>query len=253
MREPGLGRSMLPALALGAGVALLAGCEANPSGPEHSDELTVEFSVEPGHVHILQTEVTYTVRVLDHHGEAVTDFVALEVQRLLEGGDTWRGTVLELVGDTYQATYTYSTSGEYQLRVAGQRPGDADLMVLHTAADPLHVVRAHAEAGGYRLEFETFPGHIHEGDEATVSFWILETERNAQGVRPPIGGVSTEMHILEESGASFDYSPVESETGRYDVHHTFAEAGDCDFTIHFTGSDGQEAEATFHHHVVHAH
>lgn len=234
-------------------VALFGGCESNPTAAEHSDELTVEFSFEPDHVHILQSEVTYSVRVLDHHGEAVTDFLLLEVQRLLEGDDTWRGTALELTGDTYQATATFSTSGDYQLRIAGQRPGDPELSVLHMVSEHLHAVRAHGEGGGHRVEFETFPGHIHEGDDATASFWIMEPERNAAGERPPIGGLITEVHILEADGSSFDLTPVESEPGRYDVSHTFATPGDCDITIHYPGMDGLEAEVTFHQHVAHAH
>lgn len=246
-----LGRSTLGWAVL-AGLASLTGCNSNPTAPDHG-ELTVEFSFEPGHVHILQSDVTYSVRVLDHHGEAVTDFLALEVQRLQEGSDTWRGTALELNGDTYQATVRFSTSGEYELRIAGQRPGEADLVVLHHVPEPLHAVPAHGEAGGYRVEFETFPGHIHTGDDATATFWIMETERNTAGDRPPISGLSPEVHILESDGTTVDLTLVESEAGRYDASHTFHQAGATQFTIHFTGSDGLPAEVTFDHNVAHAH
>ena len=235
------------------GALFLGGCEANPTAPEHSDELEVELTIEPGHVHILQTEVTYTVHVHDHHGESVTDFLALEVQRLAAGSDTWRGTDLELVGEEYVGTYMFSSSGDYQIRVAGQRPGESDLAVLYQHPEPLHAVRAHAEAGGYRVEFETFPGHIHTGNIASSRFWIMETERDADGVRPPIAGLTPQIFIAEADGSSAQYAAHEHAAGEYEADHEFAIAGDCQITVQFTGVDGQTAEAVFMQHVVHAH
>jgi hypothetical protein len=243
----------LSALGVAVGVLLLGGCEGNPSALEHSDELEVELTIEPGHVHILQTEVTYTVDVHDHHGDPVTDFVSLEVQRLAEGSDTWRGTALELAGDQYVGTYMFSSSGSYQLRVAGQRPEDTELVVLHEVAEPLGVARAHAEAGGYRVEFETFPGHIHEGDPATTRVWVMEQERDANGVRPPIAGLDVAVHLVEEDGSVFHYSAHEHEAGEYEADHEFLTPGACQVGIQFTGANGQPAEAAFTMHIVHAH
>lgn len=239
--------------ALSVSVGLLGGCEANPTAPEHSDELEVELTIEPGHVHILQTEVTYTVHVHDHHGEPVTDFVALEVQRLAEGDNTWRGTELELAGEEYVGIYMFSSSGDYQIRVAGQRPDEPDLSVLYDHPDHLHAARAHAEVGGYRIEFETFPGHIHEGDMAAGRFWIMEPEADANGVRPPIAGLNPQILITQEDGSTAQYAAHEHMPGEYEAEHQFTVPGDCGITIQFTGADGQPAEAVFQQHVAHAH
>lgn len=245
--------SILSTAAALAMVLVAAGCEENPVGTEHEDELTVSLTIDPGHVHILQSEVTYTVDVHDHHGDPVTDFLALEVQRLAEGSDTWRGTALERVGNVWVGTSTFASSGAYGLRVAGQRPGDADLVVLYNHPEPLHAARAHAEAGGYRIEFETFPGHIHEGDEAEARFWVMETERNTEGVRPPITGLSPSVLITEEDGSSTMYAGTEASPGEYEAHHQFMVPGALQITFQFTGGDGQPAEAVFMHDIAHAH
>lgn len=49
--------------------------------------------------------------------------------------------------------------------------------------DHMEVGRAHQEVGGFRVEFETFPGRLHEGTEATVRFWVMEAP-SSSSIRP---------------------------------------------------------------------
>lgn len=233
------------------GVFALAACEPNPPlGPAegHDDELSVELTLSESHIHIL-TPITFTVAVTDHHGEPVVDFETLKVERLAEGSDTWRGTELTRNGAVYEGEYTFASTGEYRLRVVGKRPDDAEEEVLHEMAEAIHTARAHAEAGGLRVEFESFPGHLHEGEEAAMKFWIMEPERNEAGERAPISGLQATIvcNDLEEHAA------VEESDGIYVAEHHFDEAGDFVARIRFAGRDGAEAVADFTTHVAHAH
>lgn len=237
------------------GLLALTACEANPPlGPAegHDDELTVELTLSATHVHIL-SPMTFTVAVTDHHGEPVTDFETLKVERLAMGTDTWRGTELTRNGAVYEAEYTFASSGEYMLRVTGKRPHDAEEEVLYEMAESIHAVRAHAEAGGRRIEFETFPGHLHEGNTAAVKFWILEPERNDAGERPAVPGLLTTVVCNQADGAVEEHAALEESPGVYVAEHEFTAVGDFVARIRFPGTDGNEAIAEFTTHVVHAH
>lgn len=243
----------LTGLAASLAVAgLLAACESNPTAPEEG-ELTVELEIAPGHVHILQTEVQFTVQVTDHHGDPVTDFQAIQVERLAAGSDTWREIELTLAGTRYVGTYTFASSGDYQLRVMGQRPDETEMVLLHQIHDPLHVARAHAEAGGYRIEFESFPGHIHAGNDVALGIWFMEPDPDATGNRPPIAGVAGEVRVTHADGSALRHAFRELGDGVYECDHGFHMAGEAHVEILFTGSDGQPAQAEFHLHVGSAH
>lgn len=236
----------------------LAACSSNPTVPveeEHEDataDLTVDLQLSSSHVHIL-SELTFTVNVTDHHGDFVTDFDTLRIERRAAGSDTWRSTSLELQGTSYVGTYTFASSGDYEIRVAGRRAHDTGMVVMHAMSEMLSAARAHAEAGGYRIEFESFPGHLHQHSEATMRFWIMETERNADGVRPAITGLTAEIHCLEADGATESHAAAELTAGVYETAHTFESVGDFVAALHFTGTDGLEAEAEFTTHVVPGH
>lgn len=230
---------------------LVLACDDNPTAP--SDELTVELTMSPDHVHILQTVVTFTVEVRDSRGRLFSDFDAVQVERRQAGTDTWRGIELALQGGVYEGTYTFSSSGEYELRVTGARPGDAEARVLYAAPEMLNVARAHAEAGGLRIEFETFPGHIHEGDNAALRFWVMEVDRNTDGVRPPITGLTGEVHCVEAGGAEVMTAVVEVEAGVYEAEHLFVSAGGSHVGLHFTAPDNSAAEAAYDIEVAHGH
>jgi hypothetical protein len=230
---------------------LLLACDDNPT--EVPEVLTVELTVSPGHVHIWETEVTFTVEVRDSRDNVVTDFETLQVERRVSGSETWRSVELALQGDVYEGTYMFTSSGEYELQVTGMRPGEADAQVLHTAMELLHVVRTHAVEGGVRVEFETFPGHIHEDNTAALRFWVMEPDRNVDGVRPPITGLTGEIHCLEAGGADVVLAMVEIEPGVYEADHLFVSPGLAHVGLHFTAPDNSAAEAAFEIEIVHAH
>lgn len=233
----------------------LAGCESNPTAL-HDEELTVELTVSPDHVHIL-SPVTFTAVVRDAHGELVTDMDTVRVERKATDSDTWRTAAdLVLSGTQYAGEATFVSSGDYELRVLGMRAGHAVMeeMSMATAMDPLHAVPAHAEAGGYRIEFEAFPGHVHEANEVEFKFWIMEPERDpTTNERPPIAGLAAEIHCNEPDGTSESHDALEPEGGTYTAQHTFVSVGDGEAQIHFIGLDGNPASASFPLHIVHAH
>lgn len=251
-RPPGSGSA---ATVLAAALALLVGaCASNPAAPGHEEgEFSVEVTYTPDHVHTLQSEVTFTVTVRDHDGNAVTDFEAVQLERLAEGSDTWRAIELAPAGDAFVGTYTFTSSGEYHLRVMAQHHGETEMSLLHELHDPVHVARAHAEAGGYRIEFESFPGHIHEGETAAVTFWVMEPEADEHGERHPIEGLSAEVHVAPEGDQGSMVEAHEHGPGEYEAEQPFAEAGEYHVGLHFTDASGQPAEAEFHVHVVHGH
>lgn len=236
----------------------LAGCADNPTQPaedDHDDptaDLTVKLELSSDHVHIL-SELTFTVEVTDHHGEYVTDFDVLQIERKAADSDTWRTTELERQGNLYVGTYTFTSSGEYELRVAGKRPQDANLVQMYEMPEMIHAVRAHAEAAGYRIEFESFPGHLHQHDEATVKFWVMEQEKDADGNRAAITGLTPEIHCLEADGSEEIHDSAELEPGVYEATHTFESVGDFVAALHFVGVDGEQGEAEFTTHVVAGH
>ncbi|NIQ55658.1 MAG: hypothetical protein GWN85_19945 [Gemmatimonadetes bacterium] len=238
---------MLPLLAIG--------CESNPT-EVHDEELTVALTLSTDHVHIL-SPVTFTAVVRDGHGELVTDMDSLRVERKAVDSDTWRTAAeLELSGTQYVGEYTFVSSGEYELRVLGKRAGHMGMeeMMMSPAMENVHAVPAHAEAGGIRIEFESFPGHIHEGSEIEYKFWLMEPERDpVTNERPPISGLAAEVHCVEPDGANESHAAVESETGVYTAAHTFVSAGEGSVEIHFTDLDGNPAEASFPLTIVHAH
>lgn len=248
------------AAALVSAAALLAaGCGENPQEPTAPEpglspaDLSVELTVEPHHMHILETEGVFTVAVRTPDGEAVTDFETVEVERRLVSGDEWHGTEAHLHGSEYEAHHVFTTSGEYRLRVRAEHPDWDEAQVLHEDDETLEVARAHAEAGGYRIEFESFPGHVHEGESAALRFWVMEQEEDESGTRPPIEGLSPEVHVTESDGHGAEHSAAETEAGVYEADHIFDHGGDATIGLHFTGSDGNPAEAEFELPVVEAH
>lgn len=246
-RQPGALALLVP--------LLLVGCESNPT-EVHDEELTVALTLSTDHVHIL-SPLTFTAVVRDGHGDVVTDMDSLRVERKAVDSDTWRTAAeLELSGTQYVGEYTFVSSGEYELRVLGMRAGHAGVeeMMLSPALENVQAVPAHAEAGGIRIEFEAFPGHIHEGDAIEYKFWLMEPERDpVTNERPPIGGVAAEVHCVEPDGARESHAAVESETGVYTAGHTFVSAGDGSVEIHLIGLDGSPTEASFPLTIAHTH
>lgn len=257
-------------LAVAFVVLTTAACEDNPvlgpTGGSGPGSLFAELTLSEGHVHTL-SELGYTVEITDEHGAAFTDLERVAVERRLvveeeeEGHghaiapadeEPWRGTDLELQGTSWVGTYTFTTSGEYEMRVVAQRHGEDEAAVVYEMPDHMGVGRAHVEAGGYRVEFESFPGHLHAGGEAQMMFWILEQERNEDGIRPPVEGIEADIHCNESGGFAEEHH-AHGEHGTYSAMHSFQEPGDFLAEIHFTGADGHAASAEFLTHVAAPH
>ena len=233
MRHRSVSLTLVAALALAA-------CGDDPIGPDGftTDQLTTVLQVSPDHVHAFENVVTFTVSVTDPDGNAVTDFDVLQVERRITGsGDTFRTMEATLSGDFYEVEHVFEASGEYDIRVTGLRSTDTDLVVLHEAPSPLHAVRPHAEAGGYRVEFEPDPGHVHEGDTARIRFWV-EDETTGDGIT----GLDPEIFIDDGAGGVTILTVTEGADGLYYVDHLFDEVGTFDVGIEYTGTDAAQHE-----------
>lgn len=242
-------RSLLSFLMLAA-MFIFAACSENPVAVEDEHEegdeaLTVSLTLSDDHIHTL-SDVTFTVTVIDHHGAAMIDFERLQVERRVVGTEEWREVEMHAEGNAFHGTYMFVTSGEYELRVSGMLPGHSEMEVLHEEHDPLHVGRAHVKNGDYRIEFESFPGHAHEGETATITFWVTKDEQ-------AVSGLSAEIHCEDPDGAGEEHMAHEDEAGIYHTEHTFGEAGEAHMAIHFDDDDGAEVEADFHIPVAHGH
>lgn len=235
-----------------APVVFLA-CQSNPVLVDDGN-LTAELTLSAGHVHTL-SEVGLEVVIRNGDGYVVDDFEAVTVDRR-SGGGSWRSIELTPHDDHFTGAYTFSSSGDYDLRVMVTRHGavePAEVPLVHGEMNHLQVGRAHIEVEGRRIEFETYPGHIHEGDEVEVRFWVLESERDPSGVRPPIGGLQAQVLCYEAGEMVEDHAVMGDASGVYPVMHTFLEAGDARAVLQVTDSDGTAVEASFDFHVVHGH
>ena len=215
-------------------VALSAGACSDGTGPGFTTaDLTAELAVTPHHVHAYQTTVTFTVAVSDPDGNAVTDFDVVQVERRAAGG-TGSWSVLEAVaaGDFYSVDYIFENSGDYDLRVTGLRPGDSDLTVMFESETPLEVVHAHEDLGGYKVEFQPNPGHIHEGNTSTIQFWILDDTDDS-----PITGLTPEIFVVEPVSGETALAATEGADGLYYADYTFNEVGDNEIGIRISAGD----------------
>lgn len=226
-------------------------CSDNPTAP-HDHELIVNLEMSTDHFHTL-AEITFTVTVTDDHGDYVTDFTTIQVERELEGTATWRPIELALIGTAYVGTYTFTTSGDYHFRVAGMRGSDTEAQVIYEYPEHVEVVRAHEVVGSSRVEFESFPGHIHEGQDVVVRFWIMESEQNAAGERPAITGLDVVIECGNPDMTSEMHTVTDTGDGIYEATHLFDGNGEGHMEVRFTDTAGVEQEVDFHVHIVAAH
>jgi hypothetical protein len=229
--------------ALASALAVLAGCSDNPTAvDDHEEILTAEltFSAEE-----LSTLTTLEVEVSIHndHGATVTDFVTVAVEFRMAGDTDWRATELSLHENHFSGEKMFYTSGDYEARVVAQRVGHAEAETLYQTTENLQVKRIHQEVGGYIVEFETTPGHIHEGDEAEVQFWILEASPDGHG--HAMEGLTVEIHCTDANGAEEHHDGHAHAGGLYETRAVFA--------IHFADDHGEKHEAEFHVPISHAH
>jgi hypothetical protein len=224
-------------------LALGLGACSDALAPE---DLTVDFQISAGHIHALETEVTYTVLVTDTEDQPVTDFESLSVEYALEGTNEWRTVALSLqAGGSYQGTHQYPGPGDFEVRVVGTLPGQ-DEAVLHQLSEPLHAVRPHFDAGGYRVEFEAEPWDYRPDVNLTLKFLVMEdVAADPSGNRPPITGLTgVTIVCTEPGGGSMSHNATETTPGTYQAAHAFQASGEGAVTVRFTGNDGQPAEVT---------
>jgi len=233
-------------------VATLAACDSSPTGPDGyaTEELIAELAVAPHHFHIWETTGVFTVSVVDPDENPVTDFEEIRVERRLEGAATWGSIVLTHEGDgIYGGEYVFETSGTYELRVTGIRPSDDELKVLLEVEEPLSVVRAHSTGGGYRVDFEAIPGHIHAGDPSTMNFWFaLEAAPSPSPAQ--VTGLAPTI-LVGANGSAGTYTATEPEPGRYTATHVFTTVGVVPVTIRFMGLETVSHDYTVNL-IVHA-
>lgn len=230
-------------IVVGLAVFLFAACDSSPTGVA-TDDLDVNLTFSTDHIHTL-SEVSIQAEVTGPDGSAFTNFDVLQVEIRGHEETDWRSIELTRSGDHFSADYTFMSSGDHDLRVRGQIAGRSTLRVLHERSGHLEVGRAHVEKNGYRVEFENFPGHAHEGEEVTVKFWVLSDGN-------PVEGLDAEIHCTDPAGAEENHGPHQHEGGVYEAHHTLEGAGEAHFAIHFPGNSG-EIEADFHVPIAHGH
>jgi hypothetical protein len=222
---------------------VLAACESDPTGPEHFDteELTAALVVEPHHFHTWETTGEFTVSVVDPNGDPVTDFEDIRLQRRREGAQSWGNIALTLDGDFYTGTYVFDTPGNYDLQIMGQREGDAELVLMYEAPAPLEVVNAHSTLGGYTVEFQAIPGHIHAHDTAAFQFTFSAAGAHqaalTSAAHPPAQAPTI---LLGDNGSLATYTATETAPGVWSASHTFAAAVPVlPVSVRFTGTDQQ--------------
>ena len=221
----------------------LTACNENPVSHDdgEEEEVTVAFQMSEDDIHTLD-QVTFTAAVSSDHGDPVTNFEEVGMQYRLEGSNEWSDLVMNLSGTDYSGTMMFLSSGQYEVRVMGRHQGHGDMETMHVMAEHLEVGRAHEDVGVFRIEYENFPGEIHEGDTAAIQFWIMEDSP----ARTPITGIQAEIHYEDPSGAEESHDAVESEPGVYRANHTFQLDGEAHLAIHFPGIGGVELDAEFH-------
>lgn len=102
--------------------------------------------------------------------------------------------------------------------------------------EPLAVVRAHSSAGGYQVEFEAFPGHIHAGEESSLTFWFAEEGEAHAPSAEQVTGLAPTI-LVGVNGSAGSYTAFEPEAGMYTALHTFTTAATIPVTIPYFGQD----------------
>ncbi len=231
-------------------LVVLTGCSENPVIHDDGEEeaVTVAFQVSAEHMDTLE-DVTFTAAVTTHHGDPVTDFEEVSMQYRHEDSSEWEDLVLALSGTDYIGTMMFTSSGDFEVRVMGRHHGHDHLETLHEVVEHLHVGRAHLDIGGFRVEYESFPGDLHEGDTAIIQYWVMEDTV----LQAPVTGLQAEIHCENPDGTEASYVAVEIEAGVYTTSHTFEGDGEAHVSLHFPGAGAAEFEAEFHFPISHGH
>ena len=220
--------------------------------PDVSEDLHAELEYSGDHLMTL-TDIEFEVRVHGSDAGTFTDLSYIAVEFRLEGETEWRATELSLHADHFSAEKMFFTSGEYEARVVGQLTGSTESLTLYQSVEHLHVERIHQEVGEFIVEFETFPGHVHEGDEVEATFWILEASTDGHAHGHPVEGLTPDIVCTDSDGATEEHVAHVHGAGEYGADHTAIEAGTASFEIHFSDTGGTDHHAEFAVPVSHAH
>lgn len=240
-------------------VLVLGGCvDSVIAPPDHGDEAleyALSFEAEP--IRTL-SETHLTLHVADEHGEAMMGIDGMEIQYRPAGGAEWAAIPMTIDGSTYAAHYTFMSSGDFEFRVMGEpmhqeddHGGDhhSELEMMHEFHDDIHVERAHIDAGGYRVEYESFPGNVHAGQQVTLRFWVMEEEGDMHGSHTPIPGLTPTIRCVESDGMIHSFPGSGMMPGTYEASHTIDTFGDTRVALLYTGKDSNPAMAEFEIHV----
>ena len=230
----------LASLVLGA-----TACADNPIlEPDEHVEVDVSFALSAEHLSTLTT-LEVEVEVTDPDGVAYTDFESVTAEFLMEGETEWRSVDLTYHDGHYSSDMMFYNSGEYEARVVALPHGSDHSETIYEHADHLDVERIHKEVGEYVVEFESFPGHLHEGDSAEVKFWVMG-EGSAPGSMSAMGGMAANIHVTHGDGHSEQHRATEHDMGVYEAMHMFDEAGEAKVMMDFTDDHGEHHEVEFH-------
>ncbi len=238
-----------PKLLLVVGLIAAGGCSDNPvNHDDHDSEFFAEISVSGEHISTLsETDFDITLRTDD--GSSVTGIEAVQIEFRLEDAehDEWEVADLIAHGSHYETTHTFMSSGDYLWRIVVDDHNDGHASVLHESDEHLEVERAHENVGDYRVEFESFPGHIQEGMTATVSFWVFESDDDhGETGHDGVTGLETVIKCNEPDDHMEEHAGHEREPGIYSAEHLFEESGEAQLSIRFHGHDGTDLVTIFH-------
>lgn len=253
---------------LGLGLIVGSGCAENPVGHDENDsEYVAEVSVSEEHISTL-SETEFEITLHKENGSSLGDISALRIEFRMEDDADGEWEPAEMVhhGSHFEASHMFMSSGEYQWRIVGDEHGDGDSHMLFESDDHMDVERAHLDAGGYRVEFESFPGHVHEGMTATVAFWVFDDDDDGgdghggghgddhgSDDHGGMTGLDVTIQCDEADGHMEQHQGHEGEPGMYTAEHEFEEHGEVELSIRFHQQGGSEVEAAFHVPVASAH
>lgn len=235
-------RAVPVSIAAAVGLLVFWGCQDSPT--QVPDSGTLSVSVAPDQVQTLSETSFHASYMNDSGGMMMGGLQMMQMEYRLEGTDTWMPVEMFPDTDGYDGTCIFTTSGDYEIRATGMMHGSDHMDDMYHMGDPLHVWRAHQDAGGYRVEFECFPGSVHTGATSTLRFWV--SQPGSGGSRVPVTGFDPTIRITESGQPSATATATEMEPGVYAYEHHFEHAGSCEVAFLFRGMDGSDAEAVFH-------
>ncbi len=232
---------LMSLLVVAMAVVILAGCE-----PPHIEGV-LSGQIELSSTALSTLEVSaFEVHIEDAEGHHVMtmEMVHLEVREV--GSETWREIELTAMGDHYSGTRIFNSSGEYELRLMGAEHSEHEMEEMDHIF--VTVERAHADVAQYHVQYESEPGHIHEGDAVTLTAWIA-----LEATGEPVTALLLQFVVEESDGVVTVLDAVEAEAGVYTSGMPFEIDGEAHVDIQFTDDTGAAFAADFHVHVSSIH